>query len=114
MAAGWRARSVPFGRRSLDRRRTACQRTRLPAAGDTTSGSPRATGEDDGGMDGQHGGDDSGNREALLIERVSFRYTRAAKALDRVDLVAPAGGFTALLGPNGAGKSTLMGLITRL
>jgi ABC-2 type transport system ATP-binding protein len=51
---------------------------------------------------------------ALEIDGVSYGYTRAAKALDRVSFTVPTGGFTALLGPNGAGKSTLMSLITRL
>lgn len=57
---------------------------------------------------------DSGAGEALRVEGMSFRYTRAVKALDAVSFGVPAGGFTALLGPNGAGKSTLMSLITRL
>jgi len=45
--------------------------------------------------------------EALEVGGVSFGYTRKARALDKVSLAVPAGGFTALLGPNGAGKSTL-------
>lgn len=57
---------------------------------------------------GQRGG------VALRVSDVSFGYTRAQKALDRVSFAVPVGGFTALLGPNGAGKSTLMGLVTRL
>jgi ABC-2 type transport system ATP-binding protein len=51
---------------------------------------------------------------ALEIEGVSYGYTRAVKALDKVSFEVPLGEFTALLGPNGAGKTTLMALITRL
>ncbi|HLH50077.1 MAG TPA: ATP-binding cassette domain-containing protein [Roseiarcus sp.] len=32
-------------------------------------------------------------------------------AIDRLDLIAPAGAITGIIGPNGAGKSTLIGLI---
>jgi ABC-2 type transport system ATP-binding protein len=51
---------------------------------------------------------------ALVVERVSWAYTRRRAALDEVSFEVPAGSFTALLGPNGAGKTTLMSLITRL
>jgi ABC-2 type transport system ATP-binding protein len=51
---------------------------------------------------------------ALKIDQVSYGYTRAVRALDKVSFTVGAGGFTALLGPNGAGKSTLMALITHL
>lgn len=51
---------------------------------------------------------------ALLVENVSFAYSKGSRALDRVSFCAPQGCFTALLGPNGAGKTTLLGLITRL
>ena len=39
---------------------------------------------------------------------VSYGYTPAIKALDKVGFTVPHGEFTALLGPNGAGKTTLM------
>ena len=48
------------------------------------------------------------------FEGVSYGYTRAVKALDKVGFTVPHGEFTALLGPNGAGKTTLMALITHL
>ena len=51
---------------------------------------------------------------ALEVDGVSYGYTRAVKALDKVSFVVPRGEFTALLGPNGAGKTTLMALITHL
>ena len=51
---------------------------------------------------------------ALEVDGVSYGYTRAVKALDRVTFTVPHGEFTALLGPNGAGKTTLMALITHL
>jgi ABC-2 type transport system ATP-binding protein len=48
------------------------------------------------------------------VEGLSYAYTRAVRALDKVTFDALAGRFTALLGPNGAGKTTLMALVTRL
>jgi ABC-2 type transport system ATP-binding protein len=51
---------------------------------------------------------------ALEIEGVSYGYTRAVKALDKVGFTVAPGQFTALLGPNGAGKTTLMALVTHL
>ena len=51
---------------------------------------------------------------ALVVDGVSYGYTRAIKALDQVSFTVPPGRFTALLGPNGAGKTTLMALVTRL
>lgn len=51
---------------------------------------------------------------ALDVDGVSYGYTRAVKALDKVSFTVPHGRFTALLGPNGAGKTTLMALVTRL
>ncbi|MFG1299433.1 ABC transporter ATP-binding protein [Xanthobacter sp. V3C-3] len=50
---------------------------------------------------------------ALQIEDVSHAFG-ARRALDRVSLSVPQGGFVALLGPNGAGKTTLFSLATRL
>jgi subfamily B ATP-binding cassette protein MsbA len=50
----------------------------------------------------------------VRFERVSFRYRDEALALDRVDLVAPAGRTTALVGRSGSGKSTLLSLVPRL
>jgi ABC-2 type transport system ATP-binding protein len=52
--------------------------------------------------------------DALVVDRVSFAYSRGQPALDEVGFRVPAGRFTALLGPNGAGKTTLMSLVTRL
>lgn len=51
---------------------------------------------------------------ALVVEEVSWAYSRGQATLDQVSFTVPAGSFTALLGPNGAGKTTLMSLITRL
>lgn len=51
---------------------------------------------------------------ALEVSGVSYGYTRAVKALDKVGFTVQHGEFTALLGPNGAGKTTLMALITHL
>jgi ABC-2 type transport system ATP-binding protein len=53
-------------------------------------------------------------RPVLIVDGVSYAYTRQRRALDAVALEVPEGSFTALLGPNGAGKTTLMALITRL
>jgi ATP-binding cassette, subfamily B, bacterial MsbA len=50
----------------------------------------------------------------VRFERVSFRYRDEALALDRVDLLAPAGRTTALVGRSGSGKSTLLSLVPRL
>jgi ABC-2 type transport system ATP-binding protein len=50
---------------------------------------------------------------ALQIEDLSHSFGER-KALDHVNIVVPAGTFTALLGLNGAGKTTLFSLVTRL
>ena len=50
----------------------------------------------------------------VRFERASFRYRDDAVALERVDLVAPAGRTTALIGRSGSGKSTLISLVPRL
>jgi subfamily B ATP-binding cassette protein MsbA len=44
---------------------------------------------------------------------VTFDYPGGAHALDRVDLVVPAGKTVALVGASGAGKSTILNLIPR-
>ncbi len=49
----------------------------------------------------------------IRFEGVSFAYPAKEAALDRLDLVVPAGGTVALVGPSGAGKSTLLNLIPR-
>ncbi|MGF1477492.1 MAG: ATP-binding cassette domain-containing protein [Geminicoccaceae bacterium] len=51
---------------------------------------------------------------ALLLEDLSYAYSRQARALDQVSVRIEPGSFTALLGPNGAGKTTLMALVTGL
>lgn len=45
--------------------------------------------------------------DALAVRGLTVRYG-AVLALDKVDLVVPAGGVVGLIGPNGAGKSTLI------
>jgi ABC-2 type transport system ATP-binding protein len=53
-------------------------------------------------------------RPILVVEGVSYAYSRQRRALDGISLEVPEGSFTALLGPNGAGKTTLIALITRM
>jgi ATP-binding cassette, subfamily B, bacterial MsbA len=53
-------------------------------------------------------------RGEVRFERASFRYRDEVVALDRVDLVAPAGRTTAFIGRSGSGKSTLLSLVPRL
>ena len=50
----------------------------------------------------------------IRFDQVSFRYREEIAALDRIDLVAPAGRTTALIGRSGSGKSTLLSLVPRL
>ena len=50
----------------------------------------------------------------VRFESVSFRYGGDLPALERVDLVVPAGRTTALVGRSGSGKSTLLSLVPRL
>jgi phosphonate transport system ATP-binding protein len=50
----------------------------------------------------------------LELKQLSKRYPTGDLALDRVDLVVPAGQVMALIGPSGAGKSTLIRCINRL
>ncbi|MDQ4096639.1 MAG: ABC transporter ATP-binding protein/permease, partial [Actinomycetota bacterium] len=51
----------------------------------------------------------------IHLEKVSFRYPRAATdVLCGVDLVIPAGQSLAIVGDNGAGKTTLVKLLCRL
>ncbi len=50
----------------------------------------------------------------VRFEAVSFAYAPGGRAaLDRLDLVVPAGRTVALVGPSGAGKSTILNLIPR-
>lgn len=50
----------------------------------------------------------------VVLDEVTFRHPGAdADAIDRLDLVAPAGATTAIVGPSGAGKTTLLGLVGR-
>ena len=51
---------------------------------------------------------------SIKFEDVTFCYRDGEKALDRFNLVFPAGKMTALVGPSGGGKSTVMNLIMRL
>ncbi len=54
-------------------------------------------------------------RDAIRLERVSFRYDGAAReALSDVSLTLPAGAVVAVVGENGAGKSTLVKLLCGL
>ncbi|MDZ7652778.1 MAG: phosphonate ABC transporter ATP-binding protein [Burkholderiaceae bacterium] len=50
----------------------------------------------------------------LELKQLSKRYPTGDLALDRVDLVVPAGQVMALIGPSGSGKSTLIRCINRL
>jgi ATP-binding cassette, subfamily B, bacterial MsbA len=53
-------------------------------------------------------------REAIRLERVTFRYQPTAEAVLReVSLEIPVGRTVALVGPSGAGKSTLLDLLPR-
>lgn len=56
----------------------------------------------------------SGQRYAIEVEDVVFRYPGGVSALDAVSVTWPAPGVVALLGPNGAGKSTLLSLLVGL
>lgn len=49
----------------------------------------------------------------LELSNVSFSYTHGEDVLHGIDLVAPAGSFTALVGPSGGGKSTIARLVAR-
>jgi iron complex transport system ATP-binding protein len=52
---------------------------------------------------------------AIVLDDVSFAYSRGAAAVvDHVSLRIAAGDMVGLLGPNGAGKSTLLRLATRV
>ncbi|MEO8828945.1 ABC transporter ATP-binding protein [Lapillicoccus sp.] len=54
-------------------------------------------------------------RGEIRFDAVSYRYPDADRlALDRVDLVVPAGTSLALVGETGSGKSTLASLVARL
>ena len=52
--------------------------------------------------------------EPILEARGLSKHYGEVRALDSLDLVAPAGKVLALLGPNGAGKTTLVRLIATL
>jgi len=50
----------------------------------------------------------------IRFSGLSFQYRDDTVALDRIDLVVPAGCTTALVGRSGSGKSTLLSLVPRL
>ena len=56
-------------------------------------------------------------RGEIRFERVSFAYgedrATGPRALNSLELVAPAGAVTAIVGPSGAGKSTVLNLLER-
>jgi len=49
----------------------------------------------------------------IIFEDVNFKYNKDKVALDKVNLVAPAGKTLALVGHSGGGKSTIMNMILR-
>jgi subfamily B ATP-binding cassette protein MsbA len=49
----------------------------------------------------------------IRFSDASFDYPGGARALDRIDLLVPAGKTVALVGASGAGKSTILNLIPR-
>ncbi len=54
-----------------------------------------------------------GTGNALVVKDVTVRFGGLV-ALNKVNLVVPAGGVVAVIGPNGSGKSTLFNVITGL
>jgi ABC-2 type transport system ATP-binding protein len=59
-------------------------------------------------------GADPSGPPALELRALTKRYDDGLLALDRFDLVVPAGEFFGLLGPNGAGKTTLISAVCNL
>jgi len=62
-------------------------------------------------------GTETAARAGILLEALSKQFRlggRTIEALDRVDLVVPAGAFVTLLGPSGCGKSTALRILADL
>jgi ABC-2 type transport system ATP-binding protein len=53
-------------------------------------------------------------RDEAIVTQGLRRHFGPIKAVDGVDLAAPAGTVLGLLGPNGAGKTTIVRILTTL
>lgn len=49
--------------------------------------------------------------EAIVIENLSFGYSKAKRVLDHINIKVKEGEFAAIVGPSGSGKSTLIKMI---
>ena len=56
-------------------------------------------------------GHEHGERDAICLDHVSYRYSDGTLALEDVTLHVAAGSMLAIVGPNGAGKTTLLKII---